>query len=264
MKLCASLIVRDELGRYLPLVVEHLLGFCDEVRILDDGSDDNVLGEYARTPRVAIRRRSEPGMFTHEGRARQELLEWTLAGRPTHVLAIDADELVSDGARLRERLLEAPEVPVWWLEIQEVWRATRDALLTREDGGWRSHPVPLLWRVPEPLLAGRLIGPEARLWRIADRQLACSRVPTAITRSVARAPGVGAELLHFGWADESARQQRYQRYAVADGGRFHAGSHLESILWPDRRCRLRPRPWPAGLESVKGRLLDRLTAEVPV
>jgi glycosyltransferase involved in cell wall biosynthesis len=42
VKLIASLIVRNELKRYLEPCVAHLLEFCDEIRVLDDRSDDGT------------------------------------------------------------------------------------------------------------------------------------------------------------------------------------------------------------------------------
>ncbi len=77
-----------------------------------------------------------------------------------------------------------------------------------------------------------------------DRKLACRRVPTQVLAN--RAKPTGVSLLHFGWADPSTRKQRYDRYTRVDGGRFHASSHLRSIMWPAPRIKLRSRPWPEG------------------
>ena len=44
-----------------------------------------------------------------------------------------------------------------------------NAMWTRQDGGWRSHPISVLWRVD----------PNVN-YRIMDRALSCRRVPTHI------------------------------------------------------------------------------------
>jgi hypothetical protein len=247
VRLIASLVVRNELGRYLEPCVDHLLEFCDEIAILDDGSDDGfpaALASYRRSERVHVHLDTlTPRFFTHEGTRRQTLLDFTLSRDPTHVLAIDADELVSDGAAVR-RACET-DADVFALDMLEVWEAQPDCLCIRGDGGWLPHPVHPLWRVPADT---------SRL-RIADRALACGRVPTVVDQT----PGVptGVSIFHFGWANETERVARHQRYAVADGGRFHSSRHLDSILWPDEQVAMQGVEWPDGLLPYRDRILER-------
>lgn len=247
MKLVASLLVRNELGRYLEPCILHLLEFVDEVRVLDDASTDGSFEWLAdQGPHVQVLQLPRPHFFEHEGRTRQALLEWTLKGDPSHIVSIDCDEFVNDGPGLR-RSIEFADRAAFGLTMEEVWEADVGGLCVREDGGWRSHPVPALWRIPERL--------DAR-WRIADRALACGRVPVAID-GIQPVLLADHSLLHFGWANEQERQARYDRYRVADGGRFHASQHLESIMWGCDRVQLRPRGWPAGLLPWKDAILER-------
>lgn len=251
MKLVASVICRNELGRYLAPFVAHLLEFCDEIRVLDDGSTDGSF-EWLAIPgneRVFGSRLATDSFFDHEGAARQRLLEWTLEGEPTHILAIDADEFVSDGAALRAAC-EADQGPgAWAVGIEEVWKADPEHLWIRQDGGWGLQSrSPLLYRVP----AQR--GSE---WRIMDRALACGREPLAVRKI--RARPVDATVLHFGWAREEERAARYQRYVEHDGGKFHARAHLDSIMFDDSLVRLRARAWPAALEPWKAAILGEPT-----
>ena len=241
MRLTASLVVRNELGRYLAPCVESLLGFCDDVVVLDDASDDGTREWLVEHPdeRVHVVLAPEPGFFVHEGRTRQALLDATLRLGVSHVLPVDADELVSDGVALRAQVGREPDVEVWTVALEEVWCAEPDRLLVREDGGW-GQGVGFVWRVPE-----RLDG----TWRIMDRRLACRRVPPAVFRQRGRRVE-GVEILHFGWADEAAREARAARYVEHDGGRFHTRRHLASILWPDDRVELRARPWPVGAAAL--------------
>jgi hypothetical protein len=112
----------------------------------------------------------------------------------------------------------------------EVWNARPAGFEMRVDGGWDAHPITAVYRVPQQ------IGPR---FRIQSRALACGREPMEI-RGLTQRFGVfsGVDLLHFGWTNLDERTARHHRYAVADGGKFHASRHLDSILWPDSQCRL--------------------------
>lgn len=272
MKLVASVILRNELDRYLVPFLAHLLPFVDEVRVLDDGSTDDwadALYEphaeadfpYVPLDRIHVLRSEESGFWQHEGNARQALLDWTLEADPDWVLAIDADEFVSDGPALRA-LAEESHASVLTLNMQEVWAADVECLCIREDGGWREHPVPILWRVPGPTVldADRRKPFPIRQWRIPDRQLAPGREPQAV-RDFSRGGRHGApsvDILHFGWACEADRQARYQRYIEHDGGRFHNSAHLQSIMAPPARVLLEGRDWPESLPlDVAARVLAR-------
>lgn len=249
MKLVASLVVRNELGRYLELCVASLLEFCDEIAMVDDGSTDGTHGWAHGQDRVHSCATGASHFYEHEGRARQFLLEMTLAREPTHILAIDADEFVADGRMLRKTLENQPQQEVWTLGLQEIWKADEEALWMRNDGGWRAHEAPVLFRVPDVLPAN---------WAIADKQLACGREPVYVRQQFRQALRTGTEVLHFGWTNEYERSMRYARYEIADGGRFHASQHLQSILWPDNRVRLQRRAWPAGLLPYQARLLEKV------
>lgn len=254
MKLCASLIVRDELGRYLEPCVSHLLEFVDEVRILDDASTDGwqeaLAGAWGKDGRRVVVRnhrpqgRNQEAAFYRHAAARQALLEFTLQGDASHVLAIDADEFISDGSTVR-KACEGPG-DVFSLTVQEVWAAQQRGLFTREDGGWRSHEIGVLWRT-EPFRGRPLL--------ITDRGHATGRVPASV--AMRRPVKTGASLLHFGWTNVAGRQTRYERYRDGDGGKFHASAHIASIVWSSRRIRLVQRPWPEALEARQADLLRR-------
>lgn len=245
MKLVASMMVGPgETSRYLPTVLELLAGFCDEIRIRCD-SDEAITGH-----RTMVQRTKAGSFFAHEGQARQKLLDWTLEAQPTHVLAIDADELVTDGQAIRDACELDAGIGVWTLGIQEVWKADAGSLWLRHDGGWDMQArAPLLYRAPRK---------SGGLWRIQDRALACGREPLAVRQLAGRATRVNADVLHFGWTNVAERSARYQRYVTHDGGRFHSRAHLNSIMWEDRKVRLVRREWPEALTGYKVRLLERV------
>jgi hypothetical protein len=248
LKLIAAVILKDELSRYLEPCVAHLLEFCDEIRVLDDGSTDGWVetcrGAWGKDGKRVVTTRVERATgeaFLNHAAKRNALTQFALDGWPTHLLAIDADEFVADGAALR-RACEGPG-DQWQLIMEEVWEACDDLLCVREDGGWWSHGVTMLWRPDMSRRAG---------YRIADVGHATGRTPVGVSGG----PAVG-ECLHFGWTNKAERVERYARYAVGDGGRFHAKAHIESIMWPDAQVTCRAREWPAALEPWREELLKR-------
>lgn len=242
MKLVASMIVRNELGRYLEPCIHSLQEFCDQIDIVDDASTDGTFEWLAGQKKVNIvQLPSSEGFFNgHEGRRRQFLLEWTLKSKPTWVLAVDADEFIGNGEQLRHFCEK--DVPLGTLIIEEVWSYNDHELHVRIDGGWHPHAIPILWRVPDVL---------DETWRIQDRALACGREPQAVRNFFREARPTGTDIFHFGWSREDERPIRYQRYVEADGGRFHNRRHLDSIMWPPKKVRLKSRPWPKGLRPLE-------------
>jgi glycosyltransferase involved in cell wall biosynthesis len=204
--------------------------------VLDDGSDDGTTqwlrersGEH-----LIVEYRDRSRFYEHEGRTRGLLLDVTLEQKPEFVLSVDADEVIADGAALRARIESDPAQAVWSLEMCEAWKADAQHLWIRVDAGWRPHTLSLVWRAPQ----------RGEKWRMLDRALACRRVPMPVLSATAKPSD--QSVFHLGWLDKSTRQARYNRYAEHDKGRYHASSHLRSILFPDSRVRLQPRAWPAG------------------
>jgi hypothetical protein len=244
MKLVASVVVRNELQRYLMPFIYHLSDFCDEIVVLDDHSTDGGFRQLTGMPEVTlIGTADEPLFFVHEGRFRNALLEMTLSRKPTHILAIDADEFVTDGQAVRNAC--AGPGNVFTLRMEEVWKADENGLQIRVDGGWRQRNVPILYRVP-PL-------PRHRSFKIADRAMACGREPQSVAMQALRGKSTpsGSSILHFGWTREAERDARYQRYVQHDLGKSggHADMHLRSIMWPDDKVTLEPREWPPSLDK---------------
>lgn len=271
VKLVASLIIKNEMSRYLEPCIRHLLGFCDEVVIWDNGSTEmydedgrptrdpsgqpweiRLMGAFGEDGRRVLSTHDPDaagGSFVDHARQRQRLLDLTLEREPTHILAIDADEFVTDGARVRAAC-EDGRYGAWGLCMMEVWNASPDGLEVRQDGGWVEHDVAMLWspiRVPGP-------------FEIVDRGPATGRTPSAVRHTAEGHTCSG--VLHFGWTSRAERQARHDRYVVADGGRFHAKAHLDSILLPDDRIRLAGCEWPAALAPYRDRILAHANAGV--
>lgn len=242
MKLVASMPVKDEMSRYLKPCITALEEYVDEIRVLDDGSTDGTF-EWLHDRGVRVERNTGASWGEHEGQFRQALLDWTREAEPTHILAIDADEFVADGSRLREAIRSQNDQMSFSLTMREVWAT--DPWQIREDGGWRSHEVSICFRVPQDW--GR-VG-----WKIENRQFAGGRVPRIIKgeQRIGDSFRTGVEILHLGWARVAERAARYDRYTKIDGGQFHAGSHLDSIMNGDDDCVLVPYRHPPSLTAVQ-------------
>jgi len=242
MRLVASMIVKDELKRYLPLAVGHLLTYVDEIRVLDDGSTDGTFDWLRGQKRVEVLRNPGPHFFEHEGLARQNLFNWTLQGLPDYVLAIDADEFVTDPTYLRASMEQGDAV--YTLSLVEAWAVSNRGIDIRVDGLWGPRKIPILYQIIR----------QSRHWRIAPKQLACGREPEQVIQRSRRATATGSTVIHFGWANENERTARAQRYYDHDNGKFHQNRHLQSILWTDRRVRMRRLPWPPSFAELESGL----------
>lgn len=243
MGVVASLIVRNEINRYLKPCLKAL-EWCDEILVWDDNSDDGTT-EWLMDSQYLVLPHPSLSFKENEGAARQAFLEVSLAMNPDWILNIDADEFVSDGPAIKE-CLEHPQPAVWRLCMSEVWRADEDALFIRQDGGWRPHEAPILW---SPSRVGNVR-------QIPARELASGRVPQGVLQANGRRYGItGEQIFHFGWTNPEERAARYARYAEQDAGRFHANSHIQSIMWPDSRIRTCRQEWPEWLGARKEEIL---------
>lgn len=237
--------------RYLAPCLEHLLEFCDEVRVRNEGGDWDV-PRSLNLRRVRVKN-AAPTFFQHEGQARQELLDWTMEANPTHILAVDMDEFVADGAKLRAAMEAGGQNGIWKLEMTEIWGADEDGLNVRTDGHWPPRPVGIAFEVPQDHHNNRQ---KRRHWRLPPTAGGCGRVPM-LTQAAANRTSVKptTEILHFGWACKADRQARYDRYANR-AGFGHDNRHIESIMFGDDRVSIARMPWPESLD--KATLLARV------
>ena len=148
MTLVASMIVKNEIDRYLPLAVEHLLTYVDEIRVLDDGSTDGTYDYLSGKEGVEVLRNPGPSFFEHEGRARQNLLEWVFESEADYCLGIDADEFIGEPKVIRDVMAQAT-APVYILTLVEAWKVNPGGISIRIDGHWGPRKVPMLYQLPK-------------------------------------------------------------------------------------------------------------------
>lgn len=250
MKLVASMPVYNEMDRGLELAIGSLMKCCDEVRCLDDGSSDDSYKFLKGHPSVSVTHNDGPSWRDNEGLFRQSLLDWTMQAEPTHILAIDADEIIPEAEDLRTIIEHSPGVEVFSLRMCEVWNTQPSPWTVRWDGGWIPHDVSLIW------------SPSSNPNNMAmpDKKLASGRLPAAL--AFVPAQRTGLDILHLGWARKSDRPRRHKRYVDLDGGEFHASAHLDSIMWEDGRCDLRDYEHP--LDDDLARAISYSQNGVPV
>ncbi len=239
MRLVAYMVAAPlECDRYLRLAVESLSEFCDAVRVWGDGGVDEIREALRGTP-ADVQGSAQSGFWQHEGRTRQLALEWALAASPDYVVAVDADEFVADGQALRAALEKHEAVvEVSALCMQEVWAANPGSLTVRMDGGWKPHPIPIVWK-PQPG------------WNIPNRPHASGRTPSQVLSRWDRS-FCPTEILHFGYTCKAERQARYQRYADT-AGFGHAARHVRSIM--DETVSECVQPWSEGLRPHAANIL---------
>lgn len=262
MKLVASMNVYNEMDRYLVPVIEHLSTYCHEIRCQDDGSTDGSYEWLSEQPKVQVQRNSGPTWSENEGDLHQSLFDWTLEAKPTHVLAIDADEIVPQGEKLAWELERTGTAGrAFMLNMVEIWKT--DPWMARVDYAWAPHPVSICYALPPQLSKKAAKKPQGE-WRIWGRKMAGGRVPRVIRTDHHQGLGIdlGLDILHLGWAREEGRAKRHQRYVEIDGGNFHAGEHLDSIMWPDDHREIKLEPYEVP-ESVS-RLLSYAEKGVPI
>jgi glycosyltransferase involved in cell wall biosynthesis len=232
MRLVASMVVRNEMDRYLPRCIDELREFCDEIRVLDDGSTDGTSDYLRGTTGVYVLDNGGPPYAEDKLAASRALHEWTLVAEPTFILAVDADEFVTDGIRLREVCAAAlAERAVLGLRMVEVWDRSGamypGSWAARVDDRWRPHHVPIIYHVPEDSAP------------MAWDDVYTGRVP----RWVREAPFVTTDIdiLHLGWSNPAERRQRQFWHA----GDEHDPEHVESIARPPKLI-----PYPPFTRAV--------------
>lgn len=225
--LVAGLIVHNEAGRYLRLVLDDLQTYCDLICVVDDASDDVSPDICAGYPRTRVVRNPEHRFWRDESALRMQLWELVTRENPRWVLAIDADEVLEPGfARHRDRYLQQEQFPLLGVQLHELWGCTTHY---RVDGMWnpagKYTPMFVRYRGGYP-------------YRWRNQPLHCGRVP-------ANAPGPlwrgGLRARHFGYADTADHRRKHDLYIRHDPrGLFCPLSHYESILAPPERVRLQP------------------------
>lgn len=209
---CHMVVGPGEADRYLGPVLDRARMWADYLHVtLDARASEEELAVV--TFRADGWEQLSISWEDHEGRFRQEAWRMLELAGPTSedfIVCLDADEVIVDHDIVKPAAREFPghRIP---FRFHEMWSKTE----YRIDGHWKPYQASIMF-------------PYRPKGYINDKALASGREPT-YTRLLPEAKVVG-DILHYGYARAEDRQYKYDRYMRLDGGRFHARSHLESII----------------------------------
>jgi glycosyltransferase involved in cell wall biosynthesis len=227
-RILGQVVVRNEAGRYLAESLAWQSEFCDEIHVYDDRStDDTVDIAIESGATVTVRPERLPSFLTHEGKFRQaSWKDFQAKCDPTYddwIFAFDADEfLVSPNEPERdalERLAQMSKIErasSWKLRVDEIFDVVSGTPFKRTDGYWNQISAVRFFKYRS-------------LSQFANRVMGCGSVPTYALQDPADARKMPVGIMHFGYAREADRQEKYDRYtSVLNNG--HSSNHIKSIL----------------------------------
>ncbi|MDQ7793834.1 MAG: glycosyltransferase family 2 protein [bacterium] len=226
-RLTAMMPVRNEAGRYLEEVLENLLGYVDDIVILDDASTDATPDICRSFPRVILHRNPEPLFSLDESVLRETLWRLTVATEPSWILSVDADEMLEE--RMRQEapaLIGQDEYDCVEFRLFDFWGGRTHY---RVDGGWNpwARRVRMLFRYRP-----------GQVYTWPRQRLHCGRIPLEAREPL---PVYQSDLrvMHLGWVRPEDARRKYEQYRER-----WSGPHLESVLDPPEKIRLEP--WIPG------------------
>lgn len=209
------MVVRNEADRHLMSTLDCIMEMNAYAYITDDASTDDtveLINQYGFT----VRTNERPMFWEHEGKMRQNHLEWMdqFCKDGDWILALDADETISrpDGLEELVRQAEMMGDQAIGLQLYEFWTGVE----YRIDGYWCGTMTPRLYR-----------------WKpggqIADKPMGCGSEPTYV-QSVRAFRQDRCDLLHWGYVRNEDRIRKHAAYKARLGGHGHNTTHVDSIV----------------------------------
>lgn len=223
------MIMRNEkdrhLHRSLPCAAETAEAMGGKVLITDDCSDDGTAEDVQRWAsdfqHVEIRANERPMFMEHEGKARQQHLDWVgeHVDEGDWVLSLDADETINSIDALRDAVRDAWERDLAILvPLYEFW--SEDPPSYRVDGYWFGTQSSRLFRWVDG-------------GRIRNKEFGCGSEPTYVVDAVRKGDAHRQKelhLLHWGYVNPKDRVLKHDRYSKRVGGHGHNSKHVNSII----------------------------------
>ena len=232
-RLIANMVGRNEADKYLVEVLDRLKEQVDHIVFTDDASDDDTIEVVSRYTDL-INPLEEPLFAVHEGKLRQK--SWDFLNKKLNpdqndwILAIDCDELLYETDNTIRDLMKGPH-DVVNIMFYHMWNENQ----FRIDKAWNPNSSHRLFRF-------RPGGSFANL------ALACGSEPTFVRFTTDHYPGrymahSGLKMKHLSYIKDEDKLDKYKRYSSIDGGKFHAGAHIQSIMDPIDEVVLRDWIW---------------------
>jgi len=218
-KITLSMVVKNEVNRYLQLALEKHKYLIDEAVIIDDGSTDQTVSMIenilSHIPVKIVR--NEISKFSTESLLRKQQWEETINTNPEWILNLDADEVFeNDTTDLIQLINQHPHTDTICFRLYDFWNETK----YREDQYWNSHSVfrPFLHRYNPN---------NTYTWTSLPQH--CHRFP----REVYKMQYVYSTLRikHLGWSKKEDRIAKYARYQDLDPeAKYGVKGQYDSIL----------------------------------
>jgi len=222
-KITLAMLVRNESGRHLEMVLKQATKYIDHAVILDDASKDNTVllcQEILQGVPLTLHSNKEP-LFHNEILLRKQLWDMALSTQPEWIIILDADEMFEEDApkQLRKLLTNSTTIDYFSFRLFDMWTETH----YREDLLWQAHK----WYRP---FAIRNIPKFEAKWQETPQH--CGRFPKNIIDL--RGGTSPLRIKHLGWLRPQDRLEKYYRYKQLDpNGTYGNLEQYLSILDPN-------------------------------
>ncbi|MHB8076898.1 glycosyltransferase family protein [Desulfosporosinus fructosivorans] len=223
-KITLAMLVRNESGRHLALVLKQATEYIDHAVILDDASEDNtaqLCREILQEIPLTLHSNKEP-LFHNEILLRKQLWEMALSTNPEWIIILDADEMFEEEApkQLRELLSLSSSSKIDYLSFRlfDLWTETQ----YRDDQLWQAHK----WY--RPFIVRNIPGFQTQ-WHETPQH--CGRFPQNIIDLHGGTSSL--RIKHLGWVRPQDRLAKYYRYKQLDPNGIYGNlEQYRSILDP--------------------------------
>lgn len=219
--------VKNEEGRYLQACLNNL-GLAFNTWIYDDHSTDRSAYIAREEFGCNVIRRPDdvPSFIEDESAFRgdfwRQFVDQSGVTEEDWILALDADEFLSNGALAYNNLLAltSGDDVTYAIKKHEIFKVVGNEAYKRMDGYWDRVFTPRFFKFKKD-------------YKWPDGKMGCGCTPKyAIKKEirVLRDPSI----MHMGYAVRSDRQEKYQRYIDKPG---HNLDHIKSIISPSMKLK---------------------------
>lgn len=210
-----SMVIKNEIDRYLEASLTKLIASCQKVFVADDGSDDGS-AELAEKLGAKVWRNTGTSFKENESVFRQaawdQMAKMFKLKETDWVLSLDADEyFIGNLTKLKELLKIAQHRTCFSMPIPEVWET--EPLQVRVDGFWRGN-------------YNRRFAKYNPNLKFRDVPMGCGSVPS---NGPSTELSMQLGILHFGYANEDDRQAKHDFYKSLPAHGHNQG-HIDSII----------------------------------